>query len=165
MEDICNVASPSKQAYLGPSLISRPFLYHLTDALSLDTWHVNSASSNSVTVWSLSCAVKSVGASLIISSAEDLLAPAAAVYSPSSSMVQSLMVKVCLFLSTRYTTRLLKVISWPAFNHWTVTFGLFTLQVKLTVFFSSVSQSSRGSMILSSSSVEKPNVRIMSQHF
>lgn len=87
--------------YLGPSLISRPFLYHLTSAFSLVSLHVNSAFSNSVMVWSLSWTEKSVGASLMTSSAVDLLSPATAVYPPSSDSVQSLIVSVCLSLSTR----------------------------------------------------------------
>ncbi|KAF3843792.1 hypothetical protein F7725_002641 [Dissostichus mawsoni] len=150
------------EPYLGPSLISRPFLYHLGSALSLVSLQVNSASSNSVMVWSFSCMLKSVGASLMISSAVHLLSPAMAVYSPSSASVQSLMVSVCFSLSARYTMRLLKVISWPAFIHFSVALGRFTLQEKTIVFFSWVSMSSRGTTnLMLSSETHKEHRQVM----
>lgn len=54
---------------------------------------------------------------------------------------------------------LLRVNSSPPFSHLRVAFGLLTLQEKLTVFFSCVSMSSRGTTILRLSSVEKNHQR------
>ncbi|KAF3843840.1 hypothetical protein F7725_002689 [Dissostichus mawsoni] len=108
----------------------------ISTGVSVGRNRVNSASSNSVTVVSRSCAVKSVGASLMISSAAHLSSPTTAVYSPSSSITQSLTVSVCFRPSARYTMRLLSVTSCPAFSQRTVTSGRFTLQVKPIVFFS-----------------------------
>ena len=143
-----------KYAYFLPSLISLPFLYHLTLAFSLESWHVKTASSNSVTVWSRRCSMKSAGASVMRSSATDLSCPAVTVYSPSSINPQSLMMSECLYLSILYKIRLLNVISSPFFVHLRVALRRLTLHQNVTVFFSMVSMSSSGSTILRSSSVK-----------
>lgn len=151
------LTSIMKCTYFLPSLISLPFLYHRTLAFSLESWHVKTASSNSVTVWSRRCSMKSAGASVMRSSATDLSCPAVTVYSPSSINPQSLMMSECLYLSILYKMRLLNVISSPFFVHLRVALRRLTLHQNVTVFFSMVSMSSRGSTILSSSSVKTKN--------
>lgn len=153
-------------AYFLPSLISLPFRYHFTLAFSLESWQEKTASSNSVTVWSSRCSTNSVGASMMSSSATDLSCPAVTMYSPSSGNPQSLMIRECLYLSIRYDTRLSKATSSPFLVHLSVTLRRFTLHQKVTDFFSIVSMSLRGSIILRSSSVvvENNNVEFSCLH-